>query len=101
MKEHKSIKYIRNSKTFNGWLKTVSIAIKNCKDLDAYEQIVEACYDKHDYFVYYVGIEYDLSPSRYGNLLEEIRKITRTWYENYCEQNGIETEGFMYGFTSF
>jgi hypothetical protein len=77
------IEYIRNAKTFNGWIKTVKIALTKVEELDNYCEVLEAIYDKHDYFVYQRGIYYDLGPSAYGNTLDTIRMLTREFCYSY------------------
>jgi|TARA_A100000172_G_C2992059_1_gene93192 hypothetical protein len=75
----KSVDYIYNSRTFDGWEKTVRIALKKCKTKDEFGDIVHACYDRHDFWVSSRGIKYGVG-SRYMNLLERIESLTRAWY---------------------
>tara|TARA_R100001082_G_scaffold82236_1_gene49080 strand:+ start:11399 stop:11686 length:288 start_codon:yes stop_codon:yes gene_type:complete len=76
----KPVDYIYNSRTFDGWEKTVRIALSKCKTKDEFSEIVHACYDRHMFWVDVRGIKYDMGPSRYANLLERIDKMTRAWY---------------------
>jgi len=36
------IDYIRNAKTYQGWVKTVKIALMKVKELDNYTEVLEA-----------------------------------------------------------
>ena len=101
-----SIKYIENARSFKGWEKTVRIALSKCEDIETWEAIVQACYNKHDFFVYELGIVYGLAPSRYGNLLDTIRYLTRNWYEEYHAKNNLEIpkvaiDWECYGFVTY
>ena len=93
------VDYIKNARTFSGWLKTVQIAINKCDNLDQWIEIVEACYDKHDYFVYQRGIRYGLARCPYSDTLVQIRQLTRTWYENNGHVD--DKKAHDYGFTPF
>lgn len=92
------VDYIRNSRTFEGWLKTVQIAIKKCRNLEEFTEIVEACYEKHEWFVYEKGIRYGLASCPYSDVLVEIRRITRSWFEKNCSDENVIGS---YGFTHF
>ena len=76
--------YIRNAKTFKGWIKTVKIALMKAEKLDNYFEVLEAIYDKHDYFVYQRGIRYGLGPSVYGDTLDTIRMLTMEFCSTYA-----------------
>lgn len=93
------IQYIKNARTFQGWLKTVQIAVSKCKNLDQFTEIVEACYDKHEYFVYQKGIKYGLASCPYSDVLVQIRNITRTWFEEKGYADNVIVAD--YGFTHF
>ena len=91
----KPVDYIYNSRTFDGWEKTVRIALSKCKTKDKFNDIVEACYDRHMFWVDVRGIRYDMGPSRYANLLERIEKMTRAWYrKNFPDEKITPFIGF-------
>ena len=78
--------YIRNAKTYEGFRKTVKIALYKAKELDNYGEVLEAIYQKHDYFVYQRGIRYGLASCAYTDTLDKIRYMTRDFCEEYIPQ---------------
>jgi len=80
------IDYIRNAKTYQGWVKTVKIALMKVKELDNYTEVLEAIYEKHDYFVYQRGVRYGLGSCAYTDTLDQIRYMTTDFCESYIPQ---------------